>query len=106
MNQCRDNLSTIIGISIESLMENIKYVFRIDPLLVPEFHMISAIILISVLLYHIMVYYTCNTDKSNPKSIIYAWGRLTGNSGQRRWIPNYDQTPVNYMSIFLIATIW
>jgi hypothetical protein len=42
------------GISIEPLIEHIKSVFRIDPLPTRGFHMVSAIVLISVLLYQIM----------------------------------------------------
>ncbi len=45
------NLSTIRGISVEPLIEHIKSVFRIDPLPVRGFHTVSAIILLSVLLY-------------------------------------------------------
>ena len=62
------------GISIEPLIEHIKSVFRIDPLPVRGFHAVSAIVLLSVLLYQIMVYYNCKTDKLNPKSIKYMLG--------------------------------
>ena len=62
------------GISIEPLIEHIKSVFRIDPLPVRGFHAVSAIVLLSVLLYQIMVYYNCKIDKSNPKSIKYMLG--------------------------------
>jgi DDE family transposase len=62
------------GISIEPLIEHIKSVFRIDPLPVRGFHVVSAIVLISVLLYQIMVYYNCKVGKSNPKSIKYMLG--------------------------------
>ncbi len=48
-------------ISIEPLIEHIKSVFRIDPLPVRGFHTVSAIVLLSVLLYQIMVYYNCKT---------------------------------------------
>jgi Transposase DDE domain len=62
-------------ISIEpSLIEHIKSVFRIDPLPVYGFQSVSAIVLLSVLLYQIMVYYNCKTDKSKPKSIKYLFG--------------------------------
>jgi hypothetical protein len=63
-------------ISIEpSLIEHIKSVFRIDPLPVYGFQSVSAIVLLSVLLYQIMVYYNCKTDKSKPpKSIKYMLG--------------------------------
>lgn len=62
------------GISIEPLIEHIKSVFRIDPLPVRGFHVVSAIVLLSVLLYQLMVYYNCKTGKSNPKSIKYMLG--------------------------------
>ncbi len=61
-------------ISIEPLIEHIKSVFRIDPLSVQGFHVVSAIILLSVLLYQLMVYYNCMKNKSNPKSIKYMLG--------------------------------
>jgi hypothetical protein len=47
------------GISIEPLIEHIKSVFRIDPLPVRGFNPVSAIVLLSVVLYQIMVYYNC-----------------------------------------------
>jgi hypothetical protein len=50
------------GISIEPLIEHIKSVFRIDPLPIRGFHAVSAILLLSVLLYQIMVYYNCKTE--------------------------------------------
>ena len=62
------------GISIEPLIEHIKSVFRIDPLPARGFHAVSAIVLISVLLYQLMVYYNCKVGKSNPKSIKYMLG--------------------------------
>ncbi len=58
-------------ISIEPLIEHIKSVFRIDPLPARGFSMISAIVLLSVLLYQLMVYYNCKKENSNPKSIKY-----------------------------------
>ena len=61
-------------ISIEPLIEHIKSVFRIDPLPVHGFHTVSAIVLLSVLLYQIMVYYYCKVGKLNPKSIKYMLG--------------------------------
>jgi hypothetical protein len=61
-------------ISIEPLIEHIKSVFKIDSLLVQGFHTVSAIVLLSVLLYQIMVYYNCKTEKINPKSIKYMLG--------------------------------
>ncbi|HEY6534510.1 MAG TPA: hypothetical protein VIY08_01670 [Candidatus Nitrosocosmicus sp.] len=62
------------GISIEPLIEHIKSVFRIDPLLACEFHKVSAIVLLSVLLYPIMIYYNCKKDEYNRKSIKYMLG--------------------------------
>jgi hypothetical protein len=61
-------------VSIEPPIEHIKSVFRIDPLSVRGFHAVSAIVLLSVLLYQIMVYYSCKTYKSKPKSIKYMFG--------------------------------
>ena len=49
--------------SIESLIEHIKSVFRINPLQVRGFHTVSAIVYyLSVLLYQIMVYYNCKNE--------------------------------------------
>jgi hypothetical protein len=61
-------------ISIEPLIEHIKSVFRLDHLPVRGFHKVSAIVLLSVLLYQIMVYYNYKTEKTNPKSIKYMLG--------------------------------
>jgi hypothetical protein len=61
-------------ISIEPLIKHIKSVFRIDPLSVCGFPKVSAIVLLSVLLYQLMVYYNCKTEKTNPKSIKYMLG--------------------------------
>ncbi len=61
-------------ISIEPLIEHIKSIFGIDPLPASGFHKVSAIVLLSVLLYQIMVYYNCKTEKINPKSIKYMLG--------------------------------
>ncbi len=63
-------------ISVEPLIEHIKSVFRIDPLPTRGFHTVSAIVLLSVLLYQIMVYYNCKTEKINPKSIKYMLGTI------------------------------
>ncbi len=46
-------------ISVEPLIEHIKSVFRIDPLPARGFNSVSGIVLLSVLLYQIMVYYNC-----------------------------------------------
>ena len=64
------------GISVEPLIEHIKSVFRVDQLPVRRFNTVSAIVLLSVLLYQIMVYYNCKTEKSNPKSIKYMIGTV------------------------------
>lgn len=61
-------------ISVEPLIEHIKSVFRIDPLPTRGLHKVSAIVLLSVLLYQLMVYYNCKTEKINPKSIKYMLG--------------------------------
>jgi hypothetical protein len=61
-------------ISVEPLIEHIKSVFRIDPLPVRGFTSVSAIVLLSVLLYQMMVYYNCKVGKLNPKSIKYMLG--------------------------------
>jgi len=61
-------------ISIEPLIEHIKSIFRIDPLPARGFHTVSTIVLLSVLLYQLMVYYNCKTEKTNPKSIKYMLG--------------------------------
>ncbi|HXS61024.1 MAG TPA: hypothetical protein VN703_09475 [Candidatus Sulfopaludibacter sp.] len=61
-------------ISIEPLIEHIKSIFRIDPLPARGLYTVSAIVLLSVLLYQIMVYYNCKTKKVNPKSIKYMLG--------------------------------
>lgn len=61
-------------ISIEPLIEHIKSVFKIDPLPVRGFSAVSSIVLLSVLLYQIMVYYNCKTYTINPKSIKYMLG--------------------------------
>jgi hypothetical protein len=61
-------------IYIEPLIEHIKSVFRIDPLQVRGFQAVSAIVLLSILLYQLMVYYNYKKDKFNPKSIKYMLG--------------------------------
>lgn len=62
------------SISIEPLIEHIKSVFRIDPLPVPGYAKVCAIVLLSVLLYQILVYYNCKTKKDNPRAIKYMLG--------------------------------
>ncbi len=61
-------------ILIDPLIEHIKSVFRIDPLHARGYHTVSATVLLSVLLYQIMIYYNCKTEKINPKSIKYTLG--------------------------------
>ncbi len=61
------------GISIETLIEHMKSVFRIEPPLSQDFHKVSATVLISFILSS-MVYYNCKTEKINPKSIKYMLG--------------------------------
>lgn len=53
------------GISIESLIEHIKAVFRIDPVPVRGYDRVYSIILLSVLLYQILVYYNCKMQKND-----------------------------------------
>ena len=56
--------------SIEPLIEHIKSVFRIDPLQVRGYQMAAGIVLLSVLLYQILVYYNYKTRRSQePKAI-------------------------------------
>ena len=57
------------SILIELLMEHIKSVFRMDSLPIRGYHKICKIVLLSVLLYQILVYYNCKTDKVNPRAI-------------------------------------
>jgi Transposase DDE domain len=60
--------------SIEPLIEHIKSVFRIDPLPVQGYDRACTIVLLSVLLYQILVYYNCKTKKDNPRAIKYMLG--------------------------------
>ena len=60
--------------SIEPLIEHIKSVFRIDPLPVRGYDKTHAIVLLSVLLYQILVYYNCKTKKNKPRTIKYLIG--------------------------------
>jgi hypothetical protein len=56
--------------SIEPLIEHIKSVFRIDPLPVRGYQKAAGIVLLSVLLYQILVYYNYKTRHSQrPKAI-------------------------------------
>jgi hypothetical protein len=62
------------GISVEPLIEHIKDVFKIDPLPVGGCQQAAGIVLLSVLLYQIIVYYNCKTRKEHPKAIKYMLG--------------------------------
>jgi hypothetical protein len=62
------------SISIEPLIEHIKSVFRIDPLPVRGYTKASSVVLLSVLLYQILVYFNCKTKKDNPRAIKYMLG--------------------------------
>ena len=53
------------GISIEPLIEHLKSVFRIDPVPVRGYDRVCGIILLSVLLYQILVYYNCKILKKD-----------------------------------------
>jgi hypothetical protein len=61
--------------SIEPLIEHIKSVFRIDPVPLRGFDQVRSILLSSILLYQILVYYNCKTQKDNSiRSIKYMIG--------------------------------
>jgi hypothetical protein len=60
--------------SIEPLIGHIKSAFRIDPLPVRGYYRVCAIVLLSVLLYQLLVYYNCKTNKDNPMAIKYVLG--------------------------------
>jgi hypothetical protein len=63
------------GISVEPLIEHIKDVFKIDPLPIRGYQKVAAIVLLSVLIYQIMVYYNCKTgNKKQPKAIKHMLG--------------------------------
>jgi hypothetical protein len=62
------------SISIEPLIEHIKSVFSIDPLPVRGYDRAYAAVLLSVLLYQILVYYNCKTNKDKPRAIKYMLG--------------------------------
>ena len=61
-------------ISVEPLIEHIKEVFRIDPLPIRGYHKAAAIVLLSVLVYQIMIYYNCKTGNKQPKAIKHMLG--------------------------------
>lgn len=64
-------------ISIEPLIEHIKSVFRIDPVSTRGLDKVRGILLLSILLYKILVYYNCEVLKKNDnprKDIKYMIG--------------------------------
>lgn len=58
------------GTSIEPLIEHVKSIFRIDPLPVRGYDKACSIVLLSVLLYQILVYYNCKMEKDSPRRAI------------------------------------
>jgi hypothetical protein len=60
--------------SIEPLIGHIKSAFRIDPLPIRGYAKSCVIVLLSVLLYQILVYYNCKINKNNPMGIKYMLG--------------------------------
>ena len=58
------------SISVEPLIEHIKSVFRIDPVPVKGLDKVRSIVLLSVLLYQILVYYNCKTQKTGSRRAI------------------------------------
>jgi hypothetical protein len=63
--------------SIEPLIEHIKSVFRIDPVSTRGLDKVRGIVLLSILLYQILVYYSCKILKKNDnprKEIKYMIG--------------------------------
>ena len=64
------------GISIEPLIEHIKSIFKIDPVPVRGSDRVCSIVLLSVLLYQILVYYKCKIQKKkdSPRAIKYMIG--------------------------------
>jgi hypothetical protein len=61
--------------SIEPLIEHIKSVFRIDPVPIIGYDKVRSILLLSILLYQILVYYNYKTQKEGSiRSIKYLIG--------------------------------
>ncbi|MDN5846789.1 MAG: transposase [Candidatus Nitrosocosmicus sp.] len=61
--------------SIEPLIQHIKSVFRIDPVPVRGLNSVRSIVLLSVLMYQILVYYNCKVRKEgSTRSIKYMIG--------------------------------
>ena len=73
-SQVGQDIYSLRSTSIEPLIGRIKSAFRIDPLPVRGYAKSCAIVLLSVLLYQILVYYNCKTDRDNPMSIKYMLG--------------------------------
>jgi hypothetical protein len=57
-------------ISVEPLIEHIKSIFRIDPVTTRGFDNVRGIVLLSVLLYQTLVYYSCKMQKDSPRRAI------------------------------------
>jgi hypothetical protein len=55
--------------SIEPLIEHLKHVFRIDPLTIRGKHKAAGLVLLSVLLYQILIYYNLKVRTKQPKAI-------------------------------------
>jgi hypothetical protein len=55
---------------IEPLIEHIKSVFRIEPVPVKGLDKVRSMVLPSVLLYQILVYYNCKTQKTGSRRAI------------------------------------
>jgi hypothetical protein len=62
------------GISVEPLIEHIKDVFKIDPLPARGYQKVAGLVILSILLYQIIVYYNCKTHKEHPKAIKHMLG--------------------------------
>ena len=67
-------ICSLRSISIEPLIGHIKSVFGIDALPVRGYAKTCVIVLLSVLLYQILVYYNCKTSKEDPRRIKYMLG--------------------------------
>lgn len=56
--------------SIEPLIGHVKSIFRIDPVPVRGYEKVCGIVLLSVLLYQLLVYYNCKMQKNSPRRAI------------------------------------
>ena len=61
-SEFRQHVYSRRSISVEPLIEHMKDVFTIDPLPVRGFDKVRSIVLISILLYQLMVYYNYLTE--------------------------------------------